>query len=133
MCQPCSSFADTIAPTAESSSNRTAVPFVSRFCSTTRVSLSPWRCPLRTAPAFFPGLKFSPTLGSGTQSALHDDTHALHNARKFGSDPRPPAPARPCTIFPSPPPSALEPPPPPLQSSGQMPEALLPWAGAACP
>src|ERR1700682_2510521 len=37
--QPCSTFAETTAPRAESTSNRAALPFVSRFCSTTRVSL----------------------------------------------------------------------------------------------
>src|SRR5712664_4707202 len=36
---PCSTFAETTAPRAESTSNRAALPFVSRFCSTTRASL----------------------------------------------------------------------------------------------
>src|SRR2546425_3272519 len=36
---PCSTVAETTAPRAESTSNRAALPFVSRFCSTTRASL----------------------------------------------------------------------------------------------
>src|ERR1700731_3766762 len=39
MCQPCSSVADAIAPAAESTSKRAALPFVSCLCSATRVSL----------------------------------------------------------------------------------------------
>jgi hypothetical protein len=38
-CHPRSIVAETIAPKAESASNRAALPFVSRFCSTTRASL----------------------------------------------------------------------------------------------
>ena len=57
---------------------------------------------------FFPGLKFSPTRGSGTRSALHDDTHAPHNARKSGSGQQPQVRARQCTLFPSPPCSVFE-------------------------
>jgi len=65
-----------------------------------RFQFSPLRCPLCIAPALFPGLKFSPTLGSGTQSALHDDTHARHNARKFGNGPQLPVRDRRCTASP---------------------------------
>src|ERR1700719_2390701 len=39
MCQPCSSVADAIAPAADSTSKRAALPFVSCLCSATRVSL----------------------------------------------------------------------------------------------
>src|SRR6267378_3284464 len=38
-CHPFSAVAETTAPRAESTSNRAALPLVSRFCSTTRASL----------------------------------------------------------------------------------------------
>src|ERR1700704_3181317 len=108
MSQPCSSVADTIAPTADNTSKRTALPFVSSFCSTTRASLLALAMPTLHRAGVFPGLKFSPTLGSGTRSDPHDDTHAPHNERKFGNDPQLPAPVRPYRPFPSPPRPAFE-------------------------
>src|SRR5229473_3134670 len=80
---------------------------------------------LRTG-VLFPGLKFSLTRGSGTRSALHDDTHAPHNARKSGSDQQLQVRARQCTLFPSPPSSVFESWPPPWRWCGQRPAALLP-------
>src|SRR5882724_6603662 len=51
---PCSTVAETTAPRAESTSNRAALPFVSRFCSTTRASLLAAAIPtLHRAGAFF--------------------------------------------------------------------------------
>src|SRR5882672_6394280 len=54
---PCSTVAETTAPRAESTSNRAALPFISRFCSTTRASLLAAVRPC-IAPALF--LSLSP-------------------------------------------------------------------------
>jgi len=78
---PCSIVASQSRP-RRTDQQEGALPFVSFFCSTTRAQFSPLRCHSASAPALFPGLKFSPTLGSGTQSALHDDTHARHKRTK---------------------------------------------------
>src|SRR6266403_5212791 len=57
MCQPCSRVAETIAPKADRISNRAALLFVSRFCSTTRFSLLAVAKPtLHRGGAFFPAL-----------------------------------------------------------------------------
>jgi hypothetical protein len=47
------------------------LPFVSRFCSTTRASLFAAAKPtLHRTGVFYPGLKFSLTLGSGRTRTL---------------------------------------------------------------
>src|SRR6266478_9823867 len=130
---PCSTVAETTAPRAESTSNRAALPLVSRFCSTTRASVLTAAMPTLHRAGAFPELKFSPTLASGTPSGPHDDTHAPHNESKFAFDPRLPARVPQCKLFPSPQQSAFESSPLPSRSSHQTLGALALCLAAVCP